>query len=99
MRYIIWDGEYTRFSGKIVIAEDVYTDCVMDIAIYGDGRELYSKAGLTRQTEAQDFDLDVTGVEPWRYEAVERILFLWQKQSLPRLKNEQYRRHMLLLRS
>ena len=56
------DGEYTRFSGKIVIAEDVYTDCVMDIAIYGDGRELYSKAGLTRQTEAQDFDLDVTGV-------------------------------------
>ena len=56
------DGEYTHFSGKIVIAEDVYTDCVMDIAIYGDGRELYSKAGLTRQTEAQDFDLDVTGV-------------------------------------
>ena len=56
------DGEYTRFSGKIVIAEDVYTDCVMDIAIYGDGRELYSKAGLTRQTEAQDFDIDVTGV-------------------------------------
>lgn len=56
------DGEYARFSGKIVIAEDVYTDCVMDIAIYGDGRELYSKAGLTRQTEAQDFDLDVTGV-------------------------------------
>ena len=56
------DGEYTRFSGKIVIAEDVYTDCVMDIAIYGDGRELYSKAGLTRQTEAHDFDLDVTGV-------------------------------------
>ena len=93
------DGEYTRFSGKIVIAEDVYTDCVMDIAIYGDGRELYSKAGLTRQTEAQDFDLDVTVWEPWRYEAVERILFLWQKQSLPRLKNEQYRRHMLLLRS
>ena len=56
------DGEYTHFSGKIVIAEDVYTDCVMDIAIYGDGRELYSKAGLTRQTEAQDFDIDVTGV-------------------------------------
>ena len=56
------DGEYARFSGKIVIAEDVYTDCVMDIAIYGDGRELYSKAELTRQAEAQDFDLDVTGV-------------------------------------
>ena len=56
------DGEYAQFSGKIIIAEDVHTDNVMDIAIYGDGRELYSKAELTRQTEAQDFDIDVTGV-------------------------------------
>ena len=66
------DGEYTRFSGKIVIAEDVYTDCVMDIAIYGDGRELYSKAGLTRQTEAQEMcirDSDSAGLRNKRSES------------------------------
>lgn len=63
------DGQYTRFSGKIVmdktesiVINDTSLFFYINIGIYGDGRELYSKALLTKETEAQNFDIDVTGV-------------------------------------
>lgn len=66
MGYVVYnlDGQYTRFSGKIVIGELVVIDGesyspFTDIGIYGDGRELYSKGNLT---SVQNFDIDVTGV-------------------------------------
>ena len=51
------DGQYTRFSGKMVIDQQY-----VSVGIYGDGRELYSWGPLTEQAEAWYFDLDVAGV-------------------------------------
>ena len=51
------DGQYTRFSGKMVIDQQY-----VSVGIYGDGRELYSWGPLTEQAEAWYFDIDVTGV-------------------------------------
>ena len=61
------DGQYTRFSGKIVIDELVVIDGesyspFTEIGIYGDGRELYSWGSQTEQAEAWYFDIDVAGV-------------------------------------
>ena len=57
--YVVYDldGQYTRFSGKMVIDQPY-----VSVGIYGDGRELYSWGPLTEQAEAWYFDLDVAGV-------------------------------------
>lgn len=51
------DGQYTRFSGKLVIDQRY-----VSVGIYGDGRELYSWGAHTERAEAWYFDIDVTGV-------------------------------------
>lgn len=51
------DGQYTRFSGKMVIDQQY-----VSVGIYGDGRELYSRGMFTEQAGVQNFDIDVTGV-------------------------------------
>ncbi|MDO4602254.1 MAG: NPCBM/NEW2 domain-containing protein [Eubacteriales bacterium] len=56
------DGEYSRFHGKITTYDETNSNAYMNVAIYGDGQELYSKSGITRQMEAQPFDIDVTGI-------------------------------------
>ncbi len=62
--YVMYDlnGEYSRFSGKVIISNEASSECDIDMAIYGDGQELYSKKDITRQMEAQSFDIDVTGI-------------------------------------
>ena len=56
------DGEYTRFHGKITTYDMTNSNAYIHVAIYGDGQELYSKSDITRQIEAQPFDIDVTGI-------------------------------------
>lgn len=69
--YVVYNlnGQYTHFSGRIVmnktesiVVNDTSLFFYISIGIYGDGRELYSKAFMTKETEAQNFDIDVTGV-------------------------------------
>lgn len=56
------DGEYSRFYGKITTYDRTNSNAFIHVAIYGDGQELYSKFDITRQIEAQPFDIDVTGI-------------------------------------
>ena len=49
---------------------------------------MYSKALLTKETEAQNFDIDVTGVGKLEYEAVELEFSLWKKEYLLKQNSE-----------
>lgn len=56
------NGQYQSFSGKIVASDDTGGDVSINLAIFADGKQLYSQTGITRQMEGQDISLDLTNV-------------------------------------
>ena len=57
------DGQYERFSGKLVVSDETDSNAEMSLAIFADDVLIYSVTGYTRQTGEQLIDIDLTGVQ------------------------------------
>ena len=57
------NGAYSRLGGEISVYSEADTGDGLDIAVFGDGKLLWSKCGITREMKAASFDADVSGVQ------------------------------------
>ena len=62
--YAVYDlnGQYGKFTGKLVTSERTRRSAGINLAIFADGKQIYSKAEITKQTPMEEFQLDLTGV-------------------------------------
>ena len=62
--YAVYDlnGQYGKFTGKLVTSERTRRSAGINLAIIADGKQIYSKAEITKQTPMEEFQLDLTGV-------------------------------------
>lgn len=56
------DGEYKSFSGKIVASTQTGSETEINVGIFADGRLVYELKSFTKQKPAQDFNIDLTGI-------------------------------------
>lgn len=57
------NGEYSKFTGSIVAAEDTYAKGSYYVNVYVDNVLVYSKTGITKTTGKINFNIDVKGAE------------------------------------
>lgn len=57
------DGEYSRLTGITSIYEKAASGVSVNFAIFGDGKLLYKQTAITRETNPQFIDVDVSGVD------------------------------------
>lgn len=63
--------EYTRFRTRIVIGKDWDKDFKVTVKISGDGKELYKKENITKETEISDIiDLDIKDIDDIKIEFI-----------------------------
>lgn len=55
------NGQYSKFSGSIVAADNTYAKGMYYVNIYVDNVLVYSKNGITRTSEKIDFSINVKG--------------------------------------
>lgn len=69
--YILYnlDKKYVSLSGCIVAGKSTGSEASMNIKMYLDDKEIYSKENITRKTSQIDFDLDVSNGSVLRIEA------------------------------
>ena len=69
--YILYnlDKKYVSLTGSIVTSSDTGSSASMNIKMFLDDKEVYSKSDITRDTSQIDFDLDVTNASVLRIEA------------------------------
>lgn len=56
------NGEYSSLSGNLVVTEDTSSSASCSFAIFADGQILYSLTDYTRQQDAQNIELDLSGI-------------------------------------
>lgn len=56
-------GAYTRLAGVVSVYSEADSQEELDIAVFGDGKLLWSECGITRQMREVSFDVDVSGVQ------------------------------------
>lgn len=68
--YILYnlDKKYVSFTGSIVTGADTGSSASMNIKMFLDDQEVFSKSDITRDTAQIDFDLDVTNASVLRIE-------------------------------
>lgn len=62
--YAVYDlnGQYGKFHGKILTSEETHSDALINLAIFADGKQIYAKTEISRQSAGEDFQVDLTGV-------------------------------------
>lgn len=62
--YISYDlnGNYKSFKGSVVCSVDTGSDALLNIGFFADGKLIYGASDITRQQDAKDIDIDLTGV-------------------------------------
>lgn len=62
--YVSYDlnGQYESFSGTVVPSDETGTGADMSLAMFADGELVYSRTNITRQTGAEDFQINVSNV-------------------------------------
>ena len=62
-------GNYSKFTGSLVAATNTSSDAKMMLSIFADGKEVYTISGFTKQMDAQNIDIDLTGVNTLEFKS------------------------------
>lgn len=65
------EGKYASFSGTLIAADSTASEADMAFAIFADGEEVYSISNFTKQKDAQQIQIDLTGVNVLEFKSWE----------------------------
>lgn len=62
--YISYDlnGNYKSFKGNLVCSVETGSEALLNVGFFADGKLIYSASDITRQQDAREINIDLTGV-------------------------------------